>query len=416
MMETQTDKRKSWRCKHCGKEDRKGRLMGHILKHHVVFYRVPFSCSICSFRCNDKKTLVDHLKNYKRHLAEVADRQGRISLDRVLQRSENPYWVSQKDMEPVLGLYGCSIMSEPPTTGNAGCDEDGLFEPQKEDMLPAWLLDNYTTPSAPEPAALSTLQPFRCATSTSQGFSDTPVQVGQTQAQRNVSTNGNMDKAADVSGVVPFMDFLASPAKIGMRRVTPTSQVFSATPVRLSQTQAKRSVFTNDVLGKAAEVSGVVPFLDLLASPANIGIPSGRTSSNCNSDATPLMDESMLPELLPESDRADPLFQEIDEVPHKRARVEGTSSDETSHEDPSNVIAKAIGEASQIILTALGKSIETSEQTIGFMSDLITVMKEVQSDVRRIERKVTSLERKVEMPPPRAPMLKSVVSAANRKK
>ncbi|KAH3865974.1 hypothetical protein DPMN_029022 [Dreissena polymorpha] len=363
---------------------------------------------------HDKKTLVDHLKNYKRHLVEVADRQGRISLDRVLQRSENPNWVNQKDMEPVLGLYGCSIMSESPTTGNAGCDEDGLFEPQEEDALPAWLLDNYTTPSAPEPAALSTLQPFRCATSNSQGFSGTPIRVGQTQTQRNVSSNGNMGKAADVSGVVPFMDFLASPAKIGMRRVTPTSQVFSATPVRLSQTQAKRSVFTNDILGKAAEVSGVVPFLDLLASPANIGIPSGRTSSNCNSDATPLMDECMLPELLP--DRADPLFQGIDEVPHKRARVEGTSSDETSHEYPSNVIAKAVGEASQVILTALGKSIETSERTNGMLSDLITVMKEVQSDVRRIERKVTSLERKVEMPPPRAPMLKSVVSSANRKK
>ncbi|KAH3814429.1 hypothetical protein DPMN_142927 [Dreissena polymorpha] len=122
--------------------------MGYILKHHVVIYRVSFSCNICSFRCNDKKTLVDHLKNYKRHLAEVADRQGRICLDRVLKRSENPYWVSQEDMEPVQGLYGCFIMSESPTIGNAGCDEDGLFEPQQEDVLSAFLLYNYTTPSA----------------------------------------------------------------------------------------------------------------------------------------------------------------------------------------------------------------------------------------------------------------------------
>ncbi|KAH3786980.1 hypothetical protein DPMN_165099 [Dreissena polymorpha] len=68
MMKTQIDKRKSWRCKNCSKKDRKGRLMGHILKHHVVFDRVPFSCNLCSFRCNDKNTLVDHLKNYKRHL------------------------------------------------------------------------------------------------------------------------------------------------------------------------------------------------------------------------------------------------------------------------------------------------------------------------------------------------------------
>ncbi|KAH3863332.1 hypothetical protein DPMN_026317 [Dreissena polymorpha] len=128
------------------------------------------------------------------------------------------------------------------------------------------------------------------------------------------------------------------------------------------------------------------------------------------------MDENMLPELQSESDGADSLFQGIDEVPHKRSRVERTSSDETSHDDPSNVIAKAIGEASQMILSALGKSIETSERTNGLLSDLVTAIKEVQNDVRLIEQKVTSLERKVEMPPPWTPMLKSVVSAANRKK
>ncbi|KAH3739303.1 hypothetical protein DPMN_045953 [Dreissena polymorpha] len=366
--------------------------MGHILKHHVVFDRVPFSCSLCSFRCNDKKTLVDHLKNYTRHLAEVADRQGRISLDRVLQRSENPYWVSQKDMEPVLGLYGCSIMSESPTTGNAGCDEDGLFEPQEEDVLPAWLLDNATTPSAPEPAELATLQPIRRVIPTGQGawFLD--------------STTPAAPEPAALSTLPSF------------RRVTPTSQGFNATPVRVGQTQAQRKVSTMGILGKAAEVSGVVPYLDFLASPAKIGIPSGHTSSNCYNDATPLMDENMLAELLPESDRADPLFQGIDEVPCKRVRVEGTSSHETILEDPSNIVAKAIGEASQIILTALGKSVENSERTNELLSNLVTVMKEVQNDVRRIERKVTSLERKVEMPPPRAPMLKSVVSSANRKK
>ncbi|KAH3814430.1 hypothetical protein DPMN_142928 [Dreissena polymorpha] len=63
----------------------------------------------------------------------------------------------------------------------------------------------------------------------------------------------------------------------------------------------------------------------------------------------------MLPELLPESDRADQLFQGIDKVHHKRTRVEGTSNDKTSCKDPSNVVAEAISEASQIILTALGK-------------------------------------------------------------
>ncbi|KAH3859785.1 hypothetical protein DPMN_102608 [Dreissena polymorpha] len=259
MMETQTDKRKSWRCKHCGKEDWKGRLMGHILRHPVAFDQSM------QFQIKRQANSGRPLKNYRKHLTE--SRQS----------------FATKDMEPVQGLYGCSTMSESLTTGNAGCDEDGLFEPQEEDVLPALLLNNSTTPSSPEPAALSTLQSFQC--------------------------------------------------------MTPTSQGFAATPVR-----------------------------------------------------------------------------GIDEVPRKRARVEGTSSDDTSHEDPSNVVAKAIGEASQIILTALGKSIETSEPTNGLQSNLVTVMKEVQNNVRKIVQKLTSLERKVEIPHPRALMLKSVVSAANRKK
>ncbi|KAH3693957.1 hypothetical protein DPMN_081396 [Dreissena polymorpha] len=185
MMETQTDKRNSWRCKRCGKKNTEEQIMGHILKHHVTLDRVPFSCSICSFRCNDNKTLVRHLKHYRRHVEEVTSRKGRISLDKVLQRSENPYWVSKTDMEPVQGLYGCSTMSESPTTENAGCDEEGFFAPQKEDVLSAWLLDTSTTPSAPEPEALSTLQSFRRVTPTSHGFAATSVRVSKT-AQRNV--------------------------------------------------------------------------------------------------------------------------------------------------------------------------------------------------------------------------------------
>ncbi|KAH3896992.1 hypothetical protein DPMN_021176 [Dreissena polymorpha] len=175
-------------------------------------------------------------------------------------------------MEPVLGLYGCSIMSESP-----------------------WLLDNATTLSAPEPAALATLQPFRRVIPTGQGawFLD--------------STTPAAPEPAALSTLQSF------------RRVTPTSQGFNATPVNVGQTQTQRKVSTMGILGKAAEVSGVVPYLDFLASPAKIGIPSGHTSSNCYNDATPLMDENMLAELLPESDRVTHFFRGLTKYPAKES-------------------------------------------------------------------------------------------------
>ncbi|KAH3867911.1 hypothetical protein DPMN_031048 [Dreissena polymorpha] len=45
--------RRRYRCKKCGKTNRKGRLIGHILKHHVPMDQAPFSCGLCNFRCTE---------------------------------------------------------------------------------------------------------------------------------------------------------------------------------------------------------------------------------------------------------------------------------------------------------------------------------------------------------------------------
>ena len=65
--EVARSKGRAYRCKRCGKVDRKGRLMGDVLKDHVPIDRVPFYCAYFSFRCQEKSTLLDHMKNYKRH-------------------------------------------------------------------------------------------------------------------------------------------------------------------------------------------------------------------------------------------------------------------------------------------------------------------------------------------------------------
>lgn len=83
------DRHKKYRCSECGKEDRHGRLVGHVLKHHVPFDRAPYYCSLCSFRCVQKKELAEHLTKYKRHGEELA-RRPQAELSDILHFSANP--------------------------------------------------------------------------------------------------------------------------------------------------------------------------------------------------------------------------------------------------------------------------------------------------------------------------------------
>ena len=83
------EKHRRYKCKLCGKEDRKGRILDHVLKYHIPMDRVPFSCSLCNFRCMDKATLIGHINQYQRHREEAA-KLGVSNLSQVLNRSSNP--------------------------------------------------------------------------------------------------------------------------------------------------------------------------------------------------------------------------------------------------------------------------------------------------------------------------------------
>ena len=88
---------RAYKCARCGKEDRKGRMISHILKHHVPFERIPYSCSLCSFRCSDKKSLVDHVKKYSRHKEEES-KFGPQDYSKILRMASNPYNIGEDDM------------------------------------------------------------------------------------------------------------------------------------------------------------------------------------------------------------------------------------------------------------------------------------------------------------------------------
>ena len=74
----------------------KGRMEAHIYKEHVDPAKVPFQCTLCQFRCQDRKTLDDHVLNYKPHVKAVKAAKDLVP-DDCLKESSNPYYVSEED-------------------------------------------------------------------------------------------------------------------------------------------------------------------------------------------------------------------------------------------------------------------------------------------------------------------------------
>ena len=90
------------RCNTCLADDaktvimEKGHMEAHVYKEHVAPARVPFRCTLCQFRCQDRKTLDDHVLNYKPHVKAVKAGKGQVPED-CLKESSNPYYVSEED-------------------------------------------------------------------------------------------------------------------------------------------------------------------------------------------------------------------------------------------------------------------------------------------------------------------------------
>ncbi|KAH3850390.1 hypothetical protein DPMN_092801 [Dreissena polymorpha] len=104
--------------------------MAHIFKHHVPFDQAPVSCSLCSFRCQTLQHLIDHIMKYAPHVKEAKAR-GVTDLRRYLIRSENPYTVSEADIER-LGDSSLEQYIEE--------TDEGWFDVQEDTpLLPDWL-------------------------------------------------------------------------------------------------------------------------------------------------------------------------------------------------------------------------------------------------------------------------------------
>ncbi|XP_060574632.1 uncharacterized protein LOC132732260 [Ruditapes philippinarum] len=133
-----TYKGRAYQCRKCSKVDRKGRTIAHILKHHVPFDQVPYSCSLCNFRCQDKETLVKHINSYKRHKDEILKAGGKVDHSKVLNRSVNPKYNFENDLV-LLNKFDSSERfgrQEDPLD-----DLDSIFEEDEEESNPLLLPD-----------------------------------------------------------------------------------------------------------------------------------------------------------------------------------------------------------------------------------------------------------------------------------
>ena len=129
---TTTFKHKQYGCRVCRKVDRKARMVAHVFKHHVPMDRIPYVCSLCNFRCQDKATLLNHVTQYQRHRTEVS-RLGITDQSTVLQKSQNP-------VDPNTFMYALDgNLAYLETTSDVPYD---IFEEDSEEpTLPDWLED-----------------------------------------------------------------------------------------------------------------------------------------------------------------------------------------------------------------------------------------------------------------------------------
>ena len=97
---------RAYLCMHCEKatgEKRIGELgpmEDHILKTHVSRDRVPYSCRLCTFKCQTKSQMDHHITHYTRHIAAARNMNIHVTNhQKWIIASPMPYKIDGADMK-----------------------------------------------------------------------------------------------------------------------------------------------------------------------------------------------------------------------------------------------------------------------------------------------------------------------------
>ena len=358
---------RAYRCKACGKIDRKGRMEGHVLKVHIPDERVPFLCTLCNFRCQDATTLMSHLTQYARHREAESKCGNPLDYVSILRKSVSPEFVGDAHMAALSKEESGQWYARHSITAN-----ENIFEDEEEDtflsnvrVLPGWMgpvsgkassLQMRREPASPVGYTPAHQEPIRTMT--------TPKPVsGAVQTDRGQHAAGLTAMLQQVSNN-QFQPPQATHSSLGEFR-TPCLD------------EMEHTTFLQDLI----RVDMNDPMLNINESVINSAI----TKEPAESSAVPSTSDA---------------HQKDETPPTKRPRIDVS---------PPSAIVDAIDRNGRRIAEAMDANTRAIRQQGKSFVDMV-------AEFRRIERKLTLLTRTEEKENVvTVPLLKSVVNIPKRK-
>ena len=318
-------------------------MISHVLKHHVPMDQVPFSCSLCMFRCQEQKTLVEHIRKYNRHVEAELKLGFQPNYTEILNKSANPHVIGDSDMVQLdreesyrwHGRHTCRDSDDHP---------DDVFDDDDDDtvnigglVLPGWAAED---PADTRPCAYPTIS--------IQDWEHTTFQPGLQLSTSTVS-----------APVLP-----SAPA-----HVLPSASA-PAVPAAFDQ---------------------VVPSIPDISRPAILSTPGITLTTPGAVHLTP-QDEYILPSLLRQG--------EGNQIPTYRRPSTAGPVDQMDDEDeeplakrPRTAEDSQIGELSKAITAGFEKLVMALDNNTRVLRNQGQTFEKAVAELSRIERKLSSIER-----------------------
>jgi len=383
-------------------------MVAHVLKDHIPLDRVPYYCTLCNFRCQEAKTLEDHLTDYEPHVKEEA-RIGSPDYSRILKYSDNPAKVEEF-------FY---VLSRVEGEKLPVSQEDMINKSGR--ILPRWIMDRNVKepPKVARQTALPDLQEYVPPTDNhlSMPFisfdalleDDSPFEEAPTPVtpnwQPSVITTEPAAFSFQLSTPQPRANLLRTSTATSSSPAVPERVTPKTRPVPVPQQigQSPASVNPERVARVAATAPVHTPSQGKVRQPS----PSTRKRPSSSSSSTPLQDERTYDTIMPSAaDKSDPLLVEEEGVSRKRKRGQVQNQPETA-----DVIAEAVTRGTTQICKALeeqGRTLKALQQAMVKQAD----------ESSRLERRTTAILRflQEEFRRPARPASPKVKSAVYKKR